>query len=169
MGQQVRHQYIRSGFQAQMDNGSVQTGLVCKNCGHHRIEWDFLHYTIKDNFLDDVDEDLGIEFPPPDCPPSAAWQGVSRILKRLLDLKRRRDSLRAAAAESDGQLKSWLQELADAIQGGTNVDWLFEDMGLDDEDNAAQPVCAFVSERPMEFTGQEERYELLPASFRNLN
>ena len=169
MGKNEEHNYVRTGFEAHREDGPVETGWVCRDCGYHRLEGDLWNSTVRDIFLDSVARDLGIRLSPPDCPPAESWLGMARLLQMLLDLKDRRDRLERAASDADQQLNNWTDGLREAIGEGSDTDLLFEELGLGDRDNYPEPLDAFIQEGMLPFSGREEALELEPGQFRNLN
>ena len=168
MLQTEEHTFGQTGFRQQKDDGSVQTGWVCLACGYRKVQWEFPHFTVKDNFLDDVNEELGIGLPPPTCPPSEAWRGLARRLEKILEVKKPLDCVARANEETGRWIKDRVEEFQAAIDECPKLDSLSAKLGLDEGEELEVPH-AVLPEEPVVFTGEEKPYELPPFLFRNLN
>lgn len=163
-----QHKFGQTGFRQQKDDGSVQTGWVCFSCGYRKVQWEFPYFTVKDNFLDDVDGELGIGLPPPTCPPSDAWWGLARRLEKILEVKKRRDCVARATEDTDRWLKGKVDEIQAAIDECPKLDSLFAKLGPYEGEELEVPHTV-LPEEPVVFNGEEKPYELPPFLFRNLN
>ena len=169
MLQVEQHSFERTGFRERKDDGSVETGWVCTDCGYKRLQWDSYNVTVKDDFVESVDMELGIGVPPPSCPPSGDWLALSRRLGSMLAVKKRRDSMEKATREADQWLMDKISDIREAIDEDDRVSAVCVTLGLDDSEDDLDLPVGVLQEGPTSYTGEEGTYEVPPGASWNLN